>query len=65
MSDYQLPSGQLWWRADYVDDTGNQSVILFTYEGEREQTWYNAYQKAQIMLREMRICALPKVSLYA
>ena len=51
-SEFQLPSGQLWWLLQYRDGDSS-SEMLFTYEGENKQTWYNANQYAQILLREL------------
>jgi len=51
-TDFQLPSGQLWWKLFYVDQFGKASEVLFTYEGDMMQTWFNAYGYALIMLRE-------------
>lgn len=52
VSNYQLPPGQLWWILRFQDG-GRVSETLFTYEGERRQTWFFAQQYALILLREM------------
>ncbi len=51
-SDYQLPPGQLWWMLRYCDED-RVSECLFTYEGERMQTWFYANKWAQVFLREL------------
>ena len=49
---YQLPPGQLWWILRYSDED-RVSETLFTYEGERKQTWFYARQWSEIYLREL------------
>jgi hypothetical protein len=50
--DYQLPPGQLWWILRYSDGD-NVSETLFTFEGERKQTWFYARQWSECYLTEL------------
>lgn len=63
-NDYQLPPGDLWWHLSFLDErlmtspdikgylhTKNTVNVLF-HDNERAQTWFQAKQRAEIMVRE-------------
>lgn len=70
-NDFQLPPGELWWAVSFEDKLfrlwglckPKPIIILFCMPKEA-QTWYQANQKAQIMIREYfgGDCQLPGYS---
>jgi hypothetical protein len=49
-SDYQLPSGQLWWLCRYSDH-GHVSEMVFSHE--KAKTWFGARAIAQVELMNL------------